>query len=138
MSQNLTDIEVIDRFKQQISWADETRLLQHGDRTFLKTGRQIYYPVRWDHVIPQELAVLQTYFERKINVLIWGNPTKEQASKLFWLLSYAGFSSTFIDAVGRIAWAQCVRGALDGVDWGRSLSAIAEKGNEAKPVYEWD
>lgn len=44
----MEDIDVIDKFKEQISWGDETALINFGDRVFLDSGVLIYIPTRWN------------------------------------------------------------------------------------------
>lgn len=132
------DIDVINKFKRQISWGDDTKLIQHGDRTFMDSGLSIYIPVRWDHFRIQGLKDLGQSFSRRISALIYGDPPTESVHQIFWECSAAGIYTTWIDVDASIEWGGLITSAMEGIDWQRSFEAIAMEGMDAKPVFEWD
>ena len=134
----MEDTEVIDKFKQQISWGNETELINHGDRVFMDSGLVIYVPVHWNHFILEDVQVLERYYQRKIAVLVYGNPSDRDVKRIFWKCSAAGIYTVWIDVEASIEWGRLVMSSLDGVDWQRSIEAIAEHGMDARPVYEWE
>lgn len=135
----MQDIEVISSYKEQISWGDETEVVQCGDRHLMKCNESIYLPCHHGSVrIPDLMFYRALFGVSTATAIVWGNPSKEEAQAICWQLMKARISVVFIDAVGRVAWSQFVLRALDGVDWNRTLPRVIAEGADAKPVMEWD
>jgi len=134
----MTDLEIIDSFKQQISWGDETSLLQHDTCTFLDAGICIYVPVHWSNFCTKKLLAKSDVLGRRVVALVWGNPSEKVAIELCDRCCIEGLSCQFIDVAGRLAHSYWITRSLDGVDWNRSLMRIASQGLDAKPVFEWE
>jgi|GEM_PF-3697500 hypothetical protein len=134
----MKDIEVIDKFKQQISWGDEAELLQFGDRLFLTTHQSVYVPTLWSEISIVELLMIRETLNKRVVAIVWGDLSEDIALQICWRCAYADLSAQFIDVVGRIAWLQWLTHALDGINWNQSLMSIAKNNRYPKPVYEWD
>lgn len=134
----MQDIEVINRFKQQISWGDKTQLIVDGDQTYMATDKCLYVPTHFDKVRTGELIMLAAIYKKAVFALIWGDPSEEKALLLCDRLIRVKLHAAFIDLIGQMAWADYVTRALDGIDWQRSLEAIAKDEDKARPVFEWE
>jgi hypothetical protein len=134
----MQDVDVIEKFKSQIAWADETELIQDGDRVYLATDIALYIPTHWREVNTPALVIAAAIHKRECVALVWGDPSTPTATEISHRLICAGIHVRFVDPVGRIAWAQFVSFALDGIDWLRTSESIGLNGESAKPVFEWE
>lgn len=136
----MQDIEVINRFKEWISWGDETDLIEYGDtkRTFMDTGRSLYVPTHYEAINIDDLLEVQAFTLKRVVVLVWGDPSEKQAKFACEQCYGAGLSASFVDVVGSLAWSDWLTRSLDGIDWNRSLLKAVETGFACNAVMEWD
>lgn len=135
---NMVDLEVIDRFRAQIGWEDETRLIEHGDRTLLWHPMETHIPARWDELDLQEAIALRDGLGHDVALLVWGSPDKASAVEIYLTCAKAGINVYFLDATARVAQSRFITSAGEGVDWNRTLINLAHNEMKGEPIYEWD
>lgn len=99
----MQDIEVINRFKRQISWGDETELIVDGSRTYMAADNSLYIPMHWSEQDYARLIVVATIYNREAIALVWGEPSKATALELCEKLIRSGLALTFIDPDAKVA-----------------------------------
>ncbi|MGL4884024.1 MAG: hypothetical protein ACRC8K_23640 [Waterburya sp.] len=145
-------LKVISRFKESISWANETETYRInrsvGNIYYLQHEKAIYFPCHWQEFDNKKR---QVWGWAKMNgrrpcLLIWGEPDSYIAERIwrhsFQIVNWIGTKEyslicIFIDPIAQITINGLLLQNLDGVDWNRTLTnGLQEK--SPRLIMEWD
>ena len=129
---------IIESFYNQISWANECTIVKIRGFDFVWTSQCLYLPCHWNNCEYSSFIVTEAASKLQLEpaLLIGGNPSKADAERIYWEKTKRSILVTFVDPVAQIVQAECITRALDGMDWSRTVEAIAH--GSTKPVWEWD
>ena len=145
----MTDLEVIEAFKEQICWGDETTIIEvaltdRQKKSALDSGILIQFPVHWKDFddLSMDRTIRELCLARKayLGFIVWGEPSPAEVERIF----MRRFSSPetqvvdFLDVQARVCSTILLHRFTDGIDWQRSLENVTKNGVDAAPVWQWD
>ena len=149
-----TRLEIIHKFYEQISWADECRIydvelaelipLMIHDTTwfwpcFFYSVEQIKHESELLLLLVKEtMKNDSSIIDPSHCLIIDGEINDKSMEELIYTLQSLKITPFFTNARSSINYSHWLCKALDGIDWGRSFESFCEKGKDAKPIMQWD
>ena len=142
----MSNLNPIEQLSEEVSWVKEYALI-NPDKTEWRSGSlpSIYdiYGIITDGEDPLMAIAVKSFEEashalallrssqKQVWLLIEENLSLEQIETLVFNKPREGIIFHFLDVKSQIHYNRFIVSALDGLDWGRSLTLN-------KPVYEWE
>lgn len=140
----MTDLEVLQKFSKQVSWFDKCEVIELDFYAFLKTEHYLMRPLHFSKYRLGEVILTKAFADKykspAPHLLIWGNPSDQEAERIWYDIHTNPTSSkcyvTFLDVEASVHISGLIVKAMDGINKQKTFENWMKGDSEV--VYEWD